>query len=63
MKTIIIVTALLIWLPIDLFLLYYAGGWREPNPFILNTELTVLYSTPLFAIWVLYRYIREERRR
>jgi len=64
MKTfdIIIVTAVLVVLPIDLLYLYYAGGWIEPNQLILNAELTILYLIPLYGLWLAIRW-REERRR
>lgn len=53
--------AFLIWLPGDILYLYFAGGWREPNRFILVTELIMLPLISLFGIWRLVRYIRESR--
>ena len=53
-----ITTVCLFWLPIDLLYLYYAGGWQEPNRFILIVELVILYALPLFAVWRFIRYLR-----
>jgi len=54
-------TACLLWLPIDLLYLYYAGGWVEPNRTILVSEMAFLYLLPVFAIWRIYHYCRRLR--
>ena len=47
--------------PIDILYLYFAGGWCEPNRFILAAELIMLFATPVFGIWRVIKYIRSLR--
>ena len=55
----IVTISTLFWLPIDLLYLYYAGGWVEPNIAILLAELVLLYTLPIFALYRLYRYLKQ----
>uniref|UniRef100_A0A6M3KZH4 Uncharacterized protein n=1 Tax=viral metagenome TaxID=1070528 RepID=A0A6M3KZH4_9ZZZZ len=41
--TLIITSMLMAGLSLDLLYLYFAGAWYEPNPFILWTELALLF--------------------
>jgi len=53
---------LLIWLPGDILYLYFAGGWQEPNQFILYAELVALPLIVLFGVWRLGRFIVNGRK-
>ncbi len=59
----IITDAVIIWLPIDLLYLYFAGGWSEPDRTILVIELVVLFLLPMFGMWRVYYLIRTESKR
>ncbi len=50
-------------LPVDLLYLHYAGGWQEPNSWILSLELALLYVLPVFGVWYLVNYLRKELQR
>jgi len=58
----ILTNAFLIALPLDLLYLYFAGAWYDPSPVILYTELGLLFTIPLFAVWRFCRYLSKERR-
>jgi len=58
----ILTDAVVIWLPIDILYLYFAGGWYEPIKVILWAELIMLFAIPIFGIWRVYSYIRNYRR-
>jgi hypothetical protein len=53
----VVTAAAIVSLPIDLLYLYFAGGWNEPNQFILGIELGVLFLLPMFGIWRLYHFV------
>ena len=57
----IITDVVIIWLPIDLLYLYFAGAWREPIKIILWIELIMLFTLPIFGIWRVYSYIKRIR--
>ena len=54
---------LLIVLSADLLLLYFMGGWSDPNPIILWSELIALVAIIGFAIYRFHRYITRELKR
>ena len=58
----ILTDAVVIWLPIDLLYLYFAGSWYEPVKVILYSELVLLFALPIFGIMRVYFYIRHLRR-
>lgn len=43
----------------DLLYLYYAGAWTDLNRATLIAELVCLYGFIAFAIWRVYRHIKE----
>jgi len=57
----ILTDAVVIWLPIDILYLYFAGGWCEPIKVIFWAEMIMLFALPLFGIWRVYFYIRRLR--
>ena len=54
----ILTDAVVIWLPIDLLYLYFAGSWYEPIKVILYSELVLLFALPIFGVLRVYFYIR-----
>ncbi len=53
--------SLLIALPADLLYLYYAGGWREPNEYILCLELASLMAAVLLGTWRIVSFVEKSR--
>ena len=57
----ILTDVVVIWLPIDLLYLYFAGSWYEPIKVILYAELILLFALPIFGILRVYFYIKSIR--
>ncbi len=51
-------SALLIALSIDILYLYFAGAWVEPILPVLWIELAMFGLTPVFAIYLFIRFCR-----
>jgi len=50
----------LVALPWDILYLYRAGGWYEPNRFILIVELTMLPAIMALGVWRFCRYLKRK---
>ena len=57
----ILTDVVIIWLPIDILYLYFAGSWYEPIKVIFWAEMVMLFVLPLFGIWRVYFYIKGVR--